>query len=164
MIRKIAFCAIILGIPRTLLSKDADELRVQLAAKEAELQEIGEKIKKYEDIYLHSRNRVITLRESYIEDRTDSSHQKKFKKTKEELRTQVLEDFGKFFEAYRSNTSSKLCMLSKEFLGDFLEHVILKFYLIKMGDDYIVLADLIAEWEKCHREKMALYNQLSTRG
>lgn len=160
MLKKIALSILLLSMP-ALFSANNDELRAQLAAKEAELQEIGEKIKKHDDEYLHSRERVITLRESYIEDRTDSSHQKKFKKTKEELRAQVIEEFVKFFEAYRSNTSSELCMLSKDFLGESPEHIILKFYLIKIMEDYDALADLIAQWERCHCEKTALFNQLS---
>ena len=162
MLKKIALCAIVLGIPRTLLCTDKNELRAQLAAKDAELEGLDAAVQKQEARYTTASDKFVDLRERCIQARKNTAQKRKSNKTDEQIRADFFEEVSRFSTAYYNCSSPEGWIKGKDFFGDFCDHGLLKYYLIKTSIEYLRLLDALHIWESCSKERFSLLAKLET--
>ena len=152
---KMILCAISLSAFATLQCSDKEQLRMELAAKEVLLKKLGEEIQKQEALYEHAKKRLLELRDLIVEKR------KRQDVTDSQASSKLLDEMKLFLNAYDMNKENDDFLLNNQFFGDFSEHVLFKFYTIKIAIEADSLEKLISKWDKCFREKCLIQNQLN---
>ena len=141
----------------TLQCADNEQLKAELAAKNAELQGLEKKLLELEAKLSSTLRKIWDLRDEIIRDRKKSSSTWWKAAIEQELRSEFIKEVESLITAFYSGKTS---LTNDQFFKDFFQDRFLKFYIIKYNEERGLFDRTLIQWSNCVRERERLHKQL----